>query len=204
MTVEEYKRDPCGASSLSFWKTEQIAPPPSIAIYRDDAFDENRCPGEDTPYFKLIHDLKNVRQPAPPAGYTLTGIRPEELASHIRKCYQAEYVTDAEMEAYTRREVYDKDLWITLRESATGEIAASGLGELDTRIGEGTLDWIQISPDFRRKGLGKFVVCELIQRLSKKASFVTVSGRMDNPGNPFGLYLSCGFTNPVIWHIVRK
>ena len=44
---------------------------------------------------------------------------------------------------------------------------------------------------------------ELLIRLVKRADFVTVSGRMNNPNNPYALYLNCGFETPVIWHVVR-
>jgi hypothetical protein len=27
---------------------------------------------------------------------------------------------------------------------------------------------------------------------------------VNNPDNPFALYRSCGFTDPVIWHIIRN
>ena len=75
----------------------------------------------------------------------------------------------------------------------------------DRRIGEGILEWVQVSPTYRRKGLGRFVVCELLRRLRNEgASFATVSGRTQNKDRPLLLYLSCGFTDPVIWHVITK
>ena len=204
ISLRDYLSDPCAASSLPFWKTEQMQLPANLSVYREDQFNEAACAGTDTPYFRMIHTLKSIPEPVLPAEYELTSANADELASHIQACYDSEGVTGAELHAYTQRPVYDAELWIAVRERKTGRIAASGIGELDGRIGEGVLEWIQTSPVHRRKGLGKFVVCGLLRRLSKKADFVTVSGRMNNPHEPCALYRTCGFSHPVIWHVVRQ
>ena len=204
ISLRDYLSDPCAASSLPFWKTEQMQLPANLSVYREDQFNEAACAGMDTPYFRMIHTLKSIPEPVLPAEYELTSANADELASHIQACYDSEGVTGAELHAYTQRPVYDAELWIAVRERKTGRIAASGIGELDGRIGEGVLEWIQTSPVHRRKGLGKFEVCELLRRLSKKADFVTVSGRMNNPHEPYALYRACGFSHPVIWHVVRQ
>ena len=107
------------------------------------------------------------------------------------------------MKQYKKRNVYSPDLWIGLKENDSGKLVATGIAEFDQEIKEGVLEWIQVSPEFRRRGLGRFVVNELLIRLVKRADFVTVSGRMNNPNNPYALYLNCGFETPVIWHVVR-
>ena len=84
------------------------------------------------------------------------------------------------------------------------KIVASGIAELDVEIKEGILEWIQVSPEYRGKGLGKFVVNELLWRMKDKVEFVTVSGKVDDFTNPRGLYIACGFTDEVIWHVMRK
>ena len=68
----------------------------------------------------------------------------------------------------------------------------------------GILEWIQVSTEYRGKGLGKFVVNELLWRMKDKAEFVTVSGKADNSTNPRDLYMSCGFSCEEIWHVMRK
>ena len=204
MNAKEYLADPCGASSLPFWKTNRFAVPPSVTILRDDAFAGagERC--RDTPYFKLLHRLDNVERPPLPTGFSLVSARTEDFAAHIAACYAQEGVTAEELEAYRARPVYRPDLWIALREDASGRIVATGIGELDPEILEGTLEWVQVSPGYRRLGLGRCVVCELLFRLQSGADFVTVSGRLDNPDQPLALYQSCGFEKPVIWHVLRR
>ena len=44
---------------------------------------------------------------------------------------------------------------------------ATGIAELDREIGEGVLEWIQVSKDYRRRELGSYLVCELLIKISK-------------------------------------
>lgn len=202
MTEDEYILDPCRASSLPFWKTLQVQIPEGISIFRNDEYTKESVVGVDEPYFKLIHYLKEVDVPSLPPDYVLTNATEEEFVAHIKECYQMEGISISEIIAYKERPVYDPNLWIAIREQKTGKIVASGIGERDKHIGEGTLEWIQVSLAYRHKGLGKYVVSELLARLRDRAEFVTVSGKVNNPSNPYELYITCGFSNPVIWHIV--
>ena len=45
MDIEEYLKDPCGASSLPYWKTESLTLPDSVRIVRDDRFDSSLISG---------------------------------------------------------------------------------------------------------------------------------------------------------------
>ena len=202
MKKEDYLDDPCRAASLPFWKSEQIQIPAGILIYREDEFSEENLSGKDERYFKLLHDLETVPETDLPDTYMPDSAGLEEIAEHIRECYVSVSMTAAELKMYQERTVFDPDLWIVVREKSSGKIAACVIGELDRRIGEGVVEWVQVSPGHRRKGLGRFIVCELLRRLRGKADFVTVSGRLDSPDHPYELYRSCGFAHPVIWHIV--
>lgn len=203
MESSDYLSDPCGASSLPFWKTELVRIPDGVTVLRDDAFSERRPAGGDTPYFKLLHDLKTVREVRLPEGFALVPCGPEELVRHVAACYVREYLSLEELLAYQKRPVYRPELCLAVADGADGKLVASGLAGLDARIGEGFLEWIQVSPDYRRRGLGAFVVCELLRRLRGRADFVTVSGRLDSESDPFALYRACGFADPVIWHVVK-
>lgn len=103
--------------------------------------------------------------------------------------------------AYKNHPVYDPFLWVAVKDELTGKTVATGIAELDARIGEGVLEWIQVSPTYRGKGLGAYLVNELLSRLKGKADFVTVSGKIKNRTNPLKLYENCGFSEKVIWHV---
>ena len=204
LTREAYLKDPCGASSLPYWKTETIAVPEYLTIVRDDLYTTGKYPGTDEPYFRMIHRLKHIPACPLPAGFEFVRPTAEDLADHIAACYQSERVSAQELRAYIRHPVFDPDLRIAVRDTEQKTIVASGIAEFDRRIGEGILDWIQVSPAYRRRGLGRLIVCELLRRLESNAVFVTVSGKLRNPDNPRALYEACGFTGTVIWHVVTS
>ena len=202
--VKEYSADPCGTSALPFWKIGRFPVPEGVRIIRGDGYDPETACGADEPYFKLMHGLKNVKTAPLPQGYRVAACDTAAFAAHINECYKQEGVTPEELELYKLRPTYDSSLWIAVTEEKSGVIAASGIGEFDAQTGEGILEWIQVSPSHRRKGLGAFLVCSLLQKLRHRAKFVTVSGRLNAGSDPIKLYLSCGFTHPVIWHVITR
>ena len=127
----------------------------------------------------------------------------EDFSAQINACYLQEHISPDELLDYRSHPVYMPDLWIAVADLKCGKIAATGIAEYDPRIGEGILEWIQVLPEYRRKGLGAFIVCELLKRLPDQARFATVSGRMNNESSPFALYTACGFGHPVIWHVIK-
>lgn len=204
MIPEQYRRNPCEASSLSFWKTNRITLPPSMSVVRDDQFLGLEEGYIDTQFFKLIHRLNSLPRAALPTGFSFVSVDERSIAAHIFLCYEEEHISVEELKEYKTQGIYSPDLWIGLIEKHSGEIAATGIAAFDPEVKEGMLEWVQVSPAFRRQGLGRFVVNELLFRLKNRADFVTVSGRMNNPTDPYALYLNCGFENPVIWHVIQK
>ena len=206
MEKKKYLKDPCGASSLSFWKTNSITIPDDLLILREDdpRLDELRQLYSDMPYFKLIHRMVKIERPALPVGFRF--IYPDEsvLCDHIAVCYLAERASASKLAECRLRSTYAPDLWLAVMNEDTDEIVASGIAELDRDIGEGILEWVQVSPAYRRKGFGSLIVCELLHRLRDRADFVTVSGKEGDCSNPRALYERCGFEAGVIWHVLNK
>ncbi len=205
MKKEVYLSDPCGASSLPFWKTNSISVPPNLLILREDdpRLGELRDVGTDTPYFKLIHPMERVDRSALPKGFRF--VLPDEgaLSEHIVACYRSERASAGELAACRLRPTFSSDLWLGIVDGMTDEIVASGIAELDTDIREGILEWVQVSPAYRRQGFGRAIVCELLTRLQGRADFVTVSGKENDPLRPRALYERCGFGGGVVWHILQ-
>lgn len=204
ISKEEYLRSPCRAASIPYWKAVRIAVPDNMMILHEDDFSADLLAQYvDEPYFRLRHDLQGVAPVAVPEGYSLCDGTAGEFAAHIHTCY-GNGMTQAEVQSFTEREVYCRELWLALREDKTGRIVATGIAELDKEMGEGILEWIQVSEDHRGCGLGSFIVRELLWRMREKARFATVSGQCNNPSNPEILYQNCGFTGRDVWHIMRK
>ena len=206
MDKTTYLHDPCGASSLPFWKTNSISIPDDLLILREDDPRLYSVGQEyvDTPYFKLIHYMDRIEAPTLPEGFRFICPTEKELSVHIAACYDAERVSEAELRHYRCRPTFFPDLWLAVVNESTGEIVASGIAEVDRDIREGVLEWIQVSPAYRRRGLGRIIVHELLFRMNDRADFVTVSGKSNDPSDPRALYERCGFGGGVVWHILRR
>ena len=64
VSIEDYRKDPCRASSLPYWKTNTVAVPDNMMIIHHRNFiEEEHRYTIDTIYFRLIHHLKDL--PAP-------------------------------------------------------------------------------------------------------------------------------------------
>lgn len=201
----EYLADPCKTASVPYWKAKSITIPDSMKIlHRDDYSEAEYRQYIDAPYFRLRHDLQGLSEPVLQQGYSLCKAALPDFAAHISSCYNGIGVTEAELQSYTTRPVYDAALWLAVKDDHTGDIVATGIAELDCEIGEGILEWIQVSEAHRGCGLGRFLVSELLRRMKGNASFATVSGQCNNPTNPESLYRKCGFTGNDVWHILRK
>lgn len=204
MDADEYLRDPCGASSLPFWKARRVVILADLTILRDDMFRQGEYPGHDEPYFRLLHDLRQIPSFRLPLGFETVECGAADFAGHINACYDREHISADELKAYAAHPVYDPSLWIAVAEKGSRQVVATGIAELDADISEGIIEWIQVSPSFRRRGLGAYVVCELLRRMRGKARFATVSGRLNNAAHPYALYCACGFSHPVIWHVLSS
>lgn len=205
VSIQEYLQDPCGTLSIPYWKAKSISLPEDMRIvHRRDFMETLLTEYIDEPYFRLKHDLTQLPPAALPEQFTLCAASDGEYAVHINGCYADIRVSPEEVGSWRDRGVFCPDLWLAVRDARTSAIAATGIGELDRETGEGVLEWIQVSPDFRGRGLGRCVVVELLRRMKGNAAFATVSGRCSNPTNPEILYRRCGFSGTDIWHILRK
>lgn len=205
ITKEQYLADPCRAASIPYWKAMSISIPEHMKILHDEDFRAQMLERyTDDPYFRLKHDLGDLKPVVIPEGFSLCAASPAEFAYHIGQCYDGIGVSEGELWSYTARAAYSPDLWLAVKDEQTGEIAATGIGELDREMGEGVLEWIQVSEGYRGRGLGRYIVSELLWRMKGTANFATVSGQCHAPTNPEALYRKCGFTGNDVWHILRE
>ena len=202
VTAREYIADPTRASSLAYWKNERMTLPEGMAVVRDDEFDPARYAGyADRLYFRLCRSLEGVKAPVLPAGFEEVKPTFADFVKHIRSCYWGA-PTEDEFEEYRSHPVYDPTLWVAVRDQSG--LVATAIAELDREIGELSLEWVQVSDGYRRKGLGRYLVERILYLAKDKASFATVSGAVDNPSDPRALYQVCGFGHEVVWHVVTK
>ena len=201
--IKEYLDSPSKASSLAYWKSVSVSIPQNMKVVREDLYNEKEYKGySDVPYFKMVHRLQNVEKPELPNGFRLGDNNLLSLTEHINECY-GESITIEELKEYEKRKTYDKDLWITIV-NEDSKVVATAIGESDQEVKEGIIEWVEVSKEYRKQGLGTYLVRELLYRMNRKASFVTVAGKLNSESQPIKLYQKCGFIDEVIWHVLTK
>lgn len=205
MTKEKYLSDPCGALSLPYYKSLNTAIPDNIKILHGRDFkNEYLNLYSDTPYFRLIHYLRNV-DIVKNDNFEVRIVSDRDIKTVtdiINRSYSDISVNENQLMQYRNTKVYDENLWIIVYTSDTKHAVGCGIADFDEEIGEGSLEWIQVLPEYRRRGVGSIIVNNLLYKLKDKAGFVTVSGKINDISCPEALYRKCGFVGNDIWHIL--
>ncbi|MBO4562552.1 MAG: GNAT family N-acetyltransferase [Clostridia bacterium] len=206
ISVSEYKKDPCGTLSIPYYKARRIGIPEGVRVVH--ARDFNGVPDgcADELYFRLLHDLKELPE-VHSARFAVRTAGVEDIpliADIIDRSYEDMSVSAERLLLMRECAEFSPDLWIVAFDKESMLAAACGIAELDRKTGEGSLEWIQVLPGYRRRGAGSLIVAELLDRLRGKAAFVTVSGKQRDPLRPEALYRKCGFKGSDIWHVIRE
>jgi len=169
-------------------------------------FEHRRFPHQEA-YFRLIHKDDPPVYNCPP-GFTYRDVHPQtevnRVTKFIKSCYENIKVGESIVRGWLAHPVYDPALWVWVIDEAVNEPAALGIGELDHGVPEASLEWIQVLPPYRGKGLGKAVVGELLHRVSGFVSFTTVAGKIDNPTHSERLYRRCDFSGRDVWWLLSS
>jgi len=206
MTLQDYLLDPCGALSIPYWKAQTVQTPSNMCIVHQREYDAAvYADYTDEPYFRLKHDLQDI----PPAdgAFACRVASAEDLPLVrllINRSHDDLAVSLAQLQGYRATPVFAADLWLIALDASTGEPVGCGIADIDPVAGEGALEWIQVLPEHRRRGAGRFIVNELLRRMAGRADFATVSGKVNNGTKPERLYRSCGFAGDDVWHILKK
>jgi hypothetical protein len=205
--LNAYIANPCGTLSIPFWKAKTITLPSDMLILHEKDFSftllENYT---DEIYFRLFHSLITVDK------HNLRGIQIEtaeknnsdDIVTIINASYDDIHVDKSQIESYKTTVVYDPELWVIAIDKETQKPIGCGIADYDKAIGELILEWIQVLPEHREKGIGSIIVNNLLLREQKVARFATVSGKVGSFSNPERLYRKCGFIGQDYWHILHK
>ena len=206
LSLQEYLSNPCGTLSIPYWKSKGLTVPENMKIIHDrDYFSEMFSDYNDEPYFRLFHPLKDIGQSMLNDIEIVSGSHNiEEFIQLINASYSDLSVTKEQIESYRSTPVYCPDLWILLKKPRSDTVIAGGIADYDRETNELILEWIQVLPSYRKQGYGQFIVNNLLLKMKGIATFATVSGKINNPTNPQGLYRKCGFTGNDVWHILTQ
>jgi len=204
--TDEYLRNPCEASSLPFWKAEssRIRFPKNVIVTR-----KNDDPSVEgcrlvSVFFKMINHLDRGHD-GDPSIETISQNDWPELADQINESYadQRISISQEELIKLAKTKVFDPYLCVKIVENDV--IAASGIALFDKRILEGSIEWVQVLPKYRRMGFGRRIVEGLLCRVAETgAGFVTVSGKIDESRAAEKTYRSCGFVGNTVWRIYKR
>ena len=160
------------------------------------------------PFFRIMHNNKEVLTYSLSKDFYISESHIynefSQISDFIRKCYKDLHPSSDTVRSWTTHKVFDKNLWIWIMDKHKNIPVALGIAEFDESVPEGSLEWIQVLPEYQGKGLGKVLVLELLNRLKGRVKFTTVSGEVDNETNPERLYRSCGFYGKDIWWLLQK
>lgn len=206
-TIEDYKKNPCKTSSIPYWKAKSIVIPSDMKIVHNNEFNKNLLDNYfDKRFFRLIHHLSNIPK------FHVEGIkfgvipsnRNDELTDiincsymHSQICISTEYI-----KSLTTTQVYCPELWIGA--FLEGNLIASIICDFDAEVGEASIEWLQVLPEYRNRKIGSALICMALKTMRDFADFATVSGECDNITNPEKVYRNCGFEGDDIWHILNK
>lgn len=203
ITKDEYIKNPCGVCSVAYWKNLELEMPNNIQVIHELTYTASE--NKPAKYFRLLHRLDNISY-INNDDYIIKTVnistQKHIVADILEKCYDAKYPIET-IDKWTSLRVFDNDLWIFVMQRNSHKPIALGIADYDSNIKEGSLEWIQVLPEYRKLGIGKLIVNELLARLKSKAEFVTVSGECDNETNPELLYRKCGFFGNDIWYVIQ-
>ena len=168
---------------------------------------EETLPVRET-YFRLINRNGPTQSVQLPSGFHIANVNADTeatlVADLIGKCYTDKMVCRENVASWMTHSVFVSELWIWVIDEAKDVPVGLGIAELDRAVSEGSLEWIQVLPAYRGRGLGTNIVQELLGRLQGRAVFTTAAGAVSNPTKPETLYRRCGFQGNDIWQVRRS
>lgn len=207
LSLNEYLKAPCASSSIPYWKQKTITIPDNMKIVHNSDFVKSQYKDfTDEQYFRLYHNFKEIQRSSCDTVEIVTATPDmiDKFVCIINASYSDLTVTREQMQSYLSTPVYNPDLWILLKDKSTNKFIGGGIADYDKEAGEMIIEWIQVLPDYRKRGYGQIIVNNLLSRMAGVAKFATVSGKVDNPTKPENLYRKCGFAGNDIWHILTK
>lgn len=206
-----------GERLMSFWCADPAAHPlkqeeidsASFALVHQNALPvfAKRDFAVRRPYFRLVYEGEKSDRSCL-TSLAFEHFRPEEDIEGVVRLIGASYenikISTEIVEGWMFHPVYDPDLWLWVIDLETGEKAGLGIAEKDLQVPEASLEWTQVLPAFRGKGVGKAIVTELLRRVSGSVRFTTVAGELENVHQPERLYRRCGFTGEDVWWLLSE
>ncbi len=203
---------------LLYWRADRALPQFSdvvwpcltSALLHDDfigAVPPGALPSREA-YFRLQRNTANLSDVALPQGFDFVDAQVDDeavsIADFITGCYEAIALGADDVRGWSQLPVFAPDLAFWIVDVTRGIPAALAVSHFDARVPEVSLEWVQVHPNYRGRGLGTALVRETLRRARDHANLVTVSGAVANRHRPAALYRRCGFTGDDVWWVLRR
>ena len=202
--IKDYQEDPCAYSALPLYKEIRLDTSKTRVVHESKLLNKEKKNNDARRFFRLHHDLTKVKEQSV-SGYGVRYVDFDKDLRLIEEIIEASYtdlrLRQEELTRMIRDRVFDPSLWMFLVEEKTKKEVGLIIGQYDRLVGEVVVDWMQVLPAYRGKGLGKMLLSYMLGHVPKEAKFATVSGDKDNPSSPESLYRACGFKGEDVWYI---
>lgn len=98
---------------------------------------------------------------------------------------------------WTTFSAFDPTLWFFIQEIESQKLISIGISTFHKEVKETDLDWIYVLPAYQGKGVGRFLIDEIIRRSVCRSNIIRVGG-VD------AFYKKCGFYEKERWGIAIK
>ncbi len=149
----------------------------------------------------FLSDLKEVNLPDNLQFKKVRYNQENAVSNFISLCYEDLNIKKEFIKKIKLHPTFNKDYWWWLVDENQKKLALA-IGEYDEEINEGSLEWIQVHPEHRRKGYGTLIVNKLLNEMNKKCDFVTASTEHFQSKSVEKFYMKNGFKNKETWWIV--
>lgn len=159
-------------------------------------------------YFRLLWRGPAPAPPALPPGVALRPVavpaEAQQVAELLCACYAWLRLDAATVRRWAALPVFAAEGWVWAVDTASGAPIGLGIADIDPAMGEGAIEWLQVLPAHRGRGIGAALVGALLDRLAPRSAFVTVAGECANPTQPERLYRRCGFSGADVWWFLSR
>lgn len=107
-------------------------------------------------------------------------------ASKIINQGNGDWIMPDNLKKIMREPVFDPSMWLFVKDNNTNEFIGISISTYDVQLKETDIEWFYILPEYHRKGVGRYLISEIIKRSEYRSSDIRVGGT-----NEF--YKKCGF-----------
>ncbi len=216
---EKYLNNPCATSMGPYYNTLRSGLRRDMMIVSDEKYNEVLYRDYlDTKYIKMINDYSVLKMRPINDHFFMHTVVESTLKYFVNLfniCYEKEKITQEDVDKFRKSDYVNKDFWIyafAKREFTIDKVKKEKIyspvgfivADFDESIGEVNVKFLGVKEEYRKRGIAYALLKELIFRACSVSNFLTVTFPAENDYNLKSLFLKTNFTNPIIWHQLKK